>query len=187
MRAPKVLTLLPNLDASFKISSPLEWMGTITEDRSTSIYGELGRKADTVPLSITLKDGRRAPLAYHMQMVQDRVLSPFIMQMAVYSAIDATERTLGMGSYSLRGAVEFVNGAASLEARQLICGRFQRAGAGLDRRGIAPVVDHGRGLRRAQDQGHQSGDRGFGAQARYCRSTKSRRRAKKCIRAIQSI
>ncbi len=45
----EVLTLLPNLSSSFKISSPLEWMGTITQDRSTSIYGELGRKADTIP------------------------------------------------------------------------------------------------------------------------------------------
>ena len=58
----EVLTLLPNLSSSFKISSPLEWMGTITQDRSTSIYGELGRKADTMPFAITVKDGRRAPL-----------------------------------------------------------------------------------------------------------------------------
>jgi membrane-associated protease RseP (regulator of RpoE activity) len=34
----EVLTLLPNLNSSFKISSPLEWMGAITQDRSTSIY-----------------------------------------------------------------------------------------------------------------------------------------------------
>ncbi len=120
----EVLTLLPNLAASFKISSPLEWMGTITEDRSTSIYGELGRKADTVPLEITLKDGRRAPLAYHMQMVQDRVLTPFIIQMAVYSAIDATERTLGLGSYSLRGAVEFQRGIPPLKLDNSYAGDF---------------------------------------------------------------
>ena len=127
----EVLTLLPNLNSSFKISSPLEWMGAITQDRSTSIYGELGRKADTIPLSITVKDGRRAPLAYHMQMIQDRVLSPYIVQIAVYSAMDATERTLGLASYSLRGGVEFVNGAPPLEAGQHLCGRFQRAPAGV--------------------------------------------------------
>jgi hypothetical protein len=120
----EVLTLLPNLAASFKISSPLEWMGTITEDRSTSIYGELGRKADTVPLEVALKDGRRAPLAYHMQMVQDRVLSPFIIQMAVYSAIDATERTLGLGSYSLRGSVEFQHGIPPLKLDNSYAGDF---------------------------------------------------------------
>ncbi|MBZ5610188.1 MAG: hypothetical protein LAP38_18150 [Acidobacteriia bacterium] len=120
----QVLTLLPNLASSFKISSPLEWMGTITEDRSTSIYGELGRKADTVPLAITLKDGRRSPLSYHMQMVQDRVLSPFIIQMAVYSALDATERTLGLGSYSIRGAVEFQRGVQPLRLDNTYSGDF---------------------------------------------------------------
>ena len=120
----EVLTLLPNLSSSFKISSPLEWMGAITQDRSTSIYGEIGRKADTIPLAITVKDGRRAPLAYHMQMIQDRVLSPYIVQTAVYSAMDATERTLGLASYSLRGGVEFVNGAPPLKLDNTYAGDF---------------------------------------------------------------
>jgi hypothetical protein len=120
----EVLTLLPNLNSSFKISSPLEWMGAITQDRSTSIYGELGRKADTVPVAITVKDGRRAPLVYHMQMIQDRVLSPYVVQTAVYSAMDATERTLGLASYSLRGGVEFVNGAPPLKLDNTYAGDF---------------------------------------------------------------
>ncbi len=120
----EVLALLPNLSSSFKISSPLEWMGTITQDRSTSIYGELGRKADTVPLEITLKDGRRSPLAYKMQMVQDRVLSPLVIQMAVYSAIDATERTLGLGSYSVEGAVEFQQAVPPLKLDNTYAGDF---------------------------------------------------------------
>jgi len=120
----EVLALLPNLNSSFKISSPLEWMGAITQDRSTSIYGELGRKADTIPFSITVTDGRRAPLAYHMQMIQDRVLSPYILQTAVYSAMDATERTLGLASYSLRGGVEFVNGAPPLRIDNTYAGDY---------------------------------------------------------------
>jgi hypothetical protein len=120
----QVLTLLPNLSASFKISSPTEWMGTITQDRSTSIYGELGRKADTVPLSIGMKDGHRAPLTYHMQMVNDRALSPFIVQMAIYSSIDATERTLGLASYSLHGIVEFQNNLPPLRLDNTYAGDF---------------------------------------------------------------
>ncbi len=120
----EVLTLLPNLSASFKISSPTQWMGTITQDRSTSIYGELGRKADTVPLSIGMKDGHRAPLTYHMQMVNDRALSPFIVQMAIYSSIDATERTLGLASYSLHGIVEFQNGLPPLRLDNTYAGDF---------------------------------------------------------------
>jgi len=120
----EVLALLPNLSSSFKISSPLQWMGTITQDRSTAISGELGRKAATVPVAITVKDGRRAPLAYRMQMVNDRVLSPFIIQMAVYSTLDATERTLGLGSYTVRGAVEFQNGLPPLKLDNTYAGDF---------------------------------------------------------------
>jgi hypothetical protein len=120
----EVLTLLPNLAASFKISTARQWMGTITQDRSTSIYGELGRKADTVPISVTVKDGKRVPLSYHMQMVNDRVLTPFIVQMAVYSAIDATERTLGLASYSVRGAAEFQPGVPPLKLDNAYAGDF---------------------------------------------------------------
>jgi len=120
----EVLALLPNLSASFKISSAREWMGTITQDRSTSIYGELGRKAETVPVALTVKDGHRAPIGYHMQLVNDRVLSPFILQMAVYSAIDATERTLGLASYSLRGAIEFQHGIQPLRLDNTYSGDF---------------------------------------------------------------
>jgi hypothetical protein len=120
----EVITLLPNLNSSFKISSPLEWMGAITQDRSTSIYGELGRKAETIPVSLTVKNGRRAPLVYHMQMIQDRVLSPYLVQTAVYSAMDATERTLGLASYSLRGGVEFVDGAPPLKLDNTYAGDY---------------------------------------------------------------
>lgn len=120
----EVVALLPNLEASFKISSPQEWMGTITQDRSTAVYGELGRKADTVPLTVSLKDSRGAPRAYHMEMVQDRILSPFIVQMAVYSVIDATQRTLGLGSYSVRGAVEFQREVQPLKLDNTYSGDF---------------------------------------------------------------
>ena len=41
----EVLTLLPTLSTSFKISTAREMMGTITEDRNTAVAGELGRRA----------------------------------------------------------------------------------------------------------------------------------------------
>jgi len=48
----EVLTLLPDLARSFKISSAKEWMGTISQDRSSAITGELGKRARMVPVSI---------------------------------------------------------------------------------------------------------------------------------------
>lgn len=119
-----VIADLANLQASFKISSAREWMGSITEDRSTSVYGELGRRAATVPLSIAINGARHAPLTYNMQMVNDRILTPFILQMAVFSTIDATERTLGMGSFTMHGEVDFQAGVPPLKIDNTYAGDF---------------------------------------------------------------
>lgn len=119
-----VIALLSNVATSFKISTAREWMGTITQDKSTSVYGELGRRAVTVPVSIDLRDAQKAMHSYHMQMVSDRILSPFILQMAVYNVIDATERTLGMGTFDLRGDVEFNGNVPPLKLDNTFAGDF---------------------------------------------------------------
>jgi len=46
------------------------------------------------------------------------------VQMAIYSSIDATERTLGLASYSLRGLVEFQNGIPPLRLDNTYAGDF---------------------------------------------------------------
>ncbi len=121
-----VLTLLPSLSASFKISAPREWMGAITEDRSTGVAGELGRRAALVPVSITLERRGAASAsgraAYRMEMVNDRFLSALLLQMAVYSVIDATERNVGSSTLAIRGEVEFQDGVAPMRVSNMYAG-----------------------------------------------------------------
>ncbi len=81
----EVLALLPSLAASFKISAPREWMGTISDDRSTGVAGELGRRAALIPLSISITPHSTSGVAgkrlnYQMEMVSDSVLSPLLTQ-----------------------------------------------------------------------------------------------------------
>jgi len=118
----EVLTLLPNLASSFKISSAKEWMGTISQDRSSAIAGELGKRARMVPVSISLARAGRKIEGYEMQMANDRFLAPFLMQMAVYSTIDSTERALGAASYAVRGQIEFHGGAPPLKLNNMYAG-----------------------------------------------------------------
>jgi hypothetical protein len=94
----EVLTLLANTNTSFKISTAKEWMGTIYQDRNTAVAGELGKRPAMVPVSVGLSRAGKAVESYQMQMVNDALLSPLLLQMAVFSAIDATERTVGAGS-----------------------------------------------------------------------------------------
>jgi hypothetical protein len=98
----EVLALLPNLSSSFKISAAREWMGSITADRDSAISGLTGKQAKLIPVEIRVGQN-----TYHMRMIQDRVMTPLLAQMAVFSAIDATERSVGSQTFSVRGQYDF--------------------------------------------------------------------------------
>ena len=67
----EVLTLLPNINTSFKLSTAREWMGTIYQDRNTAVAGELGKRAAMVPVSRQRVARRQAGARrYQMQMVE---------------------------------------------------------------------------------------------------------------------
>ncbi len=109
-----VITILPTLNTSFKLSVPREWVGTILSDRATAVAGLAGRKANTIPMTVSVQAANATGHDYHFQVVNDRLLTPFIAQTAIFSAIDATQRTLGAGTLRLRGRVEFDNGLPPL-------------------------------------------------------------------------
>lgn len=114
-----VVTLLPTLNTSFKISTPREWVGTMISDRSTTVAGEIGRRAHMVPVAISVRSPEMGVHNYHMRVINDRLLTPFLTQIALFSAIDATERTLGAGTLRLRGTIEFENGLPPLKIRDI--------------------------------------------------------------------
>lgn len=123
----EVLAVVPTLATSFKVTVPREWMGTITEDRSTGVAGELGRRTELVPLSIEVfRQGRTGTparaVSYRMEMVRDRLLSPLLLQMAVFSVIDATEQALGRATFQVRGEFQFRDGSGPLRMENMFAG-----------------------------------------------------------------
>jgi hypothetical protein len=115
----EVVTLLPTISSSFKISTAKELMGTIMQDSSTAVYGELGRRAPLVPVEIRVLRGGKALDTYNMRMVGDRLLSPLLVQMAVFSSIDATERTTGASSVRVSGEIELAGATAPIKMNNL--------------------------------------------------------------------
>jgi hypothetical protein len=111
----EVIALLPTLNSSFKVSSAKEWMGGITEDRDTAISGELGKLPALTPMSISVTRNGQPIESYHMRIVNDPLLSPLLIQMAVSSAIEATERTVGAASVRIGGEIQFQNGLAPVK------------------------------------------------------------------------
>jgi hypothetical protein len=107
-----VIALIPNVNTGFKLSTAREWMGAISQDRDAAIAGELGTKVALVPVSISVSRAGKPVQSYQIQMVNDAMLSPLLLQMAVFSTIDSTERTVGASTLRMSGEVEFQNAGA---------------------------------------------------------------------------
>jgi hypothetical protein len=118
-----VLTLLANLSTSFKISAAGTTLGTMTGDYNAAVTGELGRKARMAKVRIAVNGAERNS-EYRMEMVQDRILSPLLLQMMLYSAMDGTERTLGSASVRLRGSIRFDGSAEPVKIDNMYSGDF---------------------------------------------------------------
>jgi hypothetical protein len=114
-----VITLLPNVNTSFKLSTAHEWMGSISQDRNTAVSGELGVRPSMVPMSLAVTRSSKSVESYQMQMVNDPLLSPLLLQMAVFSVIDRTERTLGAATLRVTGEMEFQNAPAPVRLDNL--------------------------------------------------------------------
>src|SRR5262249_17020800 len=117
-----VITLLPNLANSFKIAASGELMGTIRQDRTTGVFGEIGARPRLIPVELNLYSSRSGNQRYQMEMVNDRFLSPFLLQIAVFSAIDATERALGPSTFQMRGSIQFGNGRPAVRLDNVYAG-----------------------------------------------------------------
>ncbi len=115
----EVIVSIPTLNSSFKLSAAHQWVGAILSDRTTAVAGEIGRSAHTVPLTITVNSASTGTHAYHMQVVNDRLLTPFLSQTAIFSTLDATERSMGAGTLRIEGRAEFEGGLPALVMRDV--------------------------------------------------------------------
>ncbi len=109
----EVLTPLPNYNSPFKISQSLALAGAIHLDADAGIVGEIGRKAVLTPLRVTIAGAR----AYQNEVVRHNVLSPLLVQMAVFSALDHHVRSIGSATVDLHGIVKYGRGLPDLEIR----------------------------------------------------------------------
>ena len=90
-----VLTIIPNLMTSEKISATLEPIGSIKQDRATGIMGVAGEEAQLIPVRLRLHTSRNEVKELNFEVVTDNFLTPFLMSFTVHSSIVSSERSIG--------------------------------------------------------------------------------------------
>jgi len=90
---------LPNIVMPFKIGSPVQLVGRVSQDREAGIVGILNSYPRTIPLKINVRDTDK-DLKYQMgvQLVDDDLLlEPFVSNMTI-QAVDNALNSIGKGS-----------------------------------------------------------------------------------------
>ena len=87
MATAKVHTVVSNMASSFKLSSVLETVGSVTDDEATGIVGKIGVEAKMIPLTIRVdRYNDTENRLYNCRLVNNRLLSPFYLRMTVAGA-----------------------------------------------------------------------------------------------------
>ena len=105
MSAGYVISLLPNVQNSFKLAVPLAVVGAFRQDRSTGIGGLIGEQSKMIPVDVKLTTGINTTNQYSFEVADDRFLTPALMNFVVFNSITASERSLGELTLSVNGQI----------------------------------------------------------------------------------
>ena len=105
MTEASVVTVVPNANNSFKLAVPGRMVGSISQDRATGIFGQLGQAPKMIPVKINLHTSRDRTETYTYEVANDPFLTPLLLNITIFNTITASERGLGESTISVRGQI----------------------------------------------------------------------------------
>jgi len=126
MTESSVVTVIPNTFNSFKLAVPGRMVGSISQDRATGIFGQLGHASRMIPVKLNLHTSRGQDEQFNFEVVSDEYLTPLLLNLTVFNSIAARERSVGEATISINGSIS-VDGQAPIAVQR----RFSAVNAAL--------------------------------------------------------
>jgi len=115
-----IISTMKSFEASFKLGTLGDPLGTILEDRNAAIGGRLGAVADLIDLSLTVEDtDRDVQQHYSIGLVKEPQLVPDLLLSMGYQAIDTTLDRVGQGTVEVTYEIQGTNMPFPLERRDV--------------------------------------------------------------------
>jgi hypothetical protein len=105
-----VYSVFPSLYSSFKITAPLDVVGTMDQDRSAAIAGHIGKPPRMIPVEVHLATSRGEERRFAFRVVDDELLSPVLAYISVLSALQGTERAIGTSTVKVQAKLQLSGG-----------------------------------------------------------------------------
>lgn len=137
MSESSVVTVIPNQLNSFKLAVPGSLVGTISQDRATGVFGQLGHAPKMIPVRINLHTSRDRNEKFVYEVANDKFLTPLLLNLTIFSTLSSSERSIGDATISVRGNIN-VKGQPQINIER----RFSSQNAGVLAAGsiAAPVA-----------------------------------------------
>ncbi len=109
MSESHVVTVIPNLNNSFKLAVPDDMVGSMTQDRATGVFGKLGQAPKMIPVQINLETSRGQTQTLNFEVAKDDFLTPLLLNITIYNSLVANERGIGEATIELSGEIQVKN------------------------------------------------------------------------------
>jgi len=126
MTESSVITVISNLYNSFKLAVPGRMVGSISQDRATGVFGQLGHASRMIPVKINLRTSRDRIEQFSYEVVNDEFLTPLLVNITVFNTIATRERAIGESTISVNGSIA-IDGQAPIAVER----RFSSGNAAL--------------------------------------------------------
>ena len=87
----EIHAFLPSFSQSFKMSSPLQEVGTLVQDRPSCIIGDLDARSTMMPVEVRVGGPGADPRTFRAEVARNRRLTPMLASMVVGNAIADAE------------------------------------------------------------------------------------------------
>ena len=114
MSESSVVTVISNINNSFKLTVPGQMVGTISQDRASGIFGMLRQAPKMIPVKVNVYTSRDRKETYSYEIANDSFLTPLLLNITLFNTITSTERALGESTISIKGEIK-VKGQESIQ------------------------------------------------------------------------
>lgn len=90
-----VQALLPSLQQSSRIATPLAEVGALRQDRSSGVLGRIGGRPRMIPVRLRLAHAGAVDRDYSFDIADDPLLSPLLLFVSLNGIVASRERTIG--------------------------------------------------------------------------------------------
>jgi len=138
MSKAEIIAVVPSLESSFKLANTGEIVGKFTQDRFSGLMGEIGKMPYLIPLNIEIKSPKQNSKTFHLKFINDKVLTPTLIYVALQNAIKDVGRAIGNLSLAFNGDIYLDNGK-SVHLEDLFSGNLDTSVEGFSNL-IAAVI-----------------------------------------------